>query len=102
MATTKIPHVSPADAATNAAKDLTAALAHPPNTALFAAIGDKQLNAIKQLEELFECITTPGTTATKCNTGDLRVHAPKTPDNTETLPRVQVKILEQKPQHIKT
>eukprot|EP00957_Ditylum_brightwellii_P028020 2115643-Ditylum_brightwellii.AAC.1 len=31
--TTKIPHVSPADAAINAAKDLTAALAHPPNTA---------------------------------------------------------------------
>eukprot|EP00957_Ditylum_brightwellii_P113742 8672171-Ditylum_brightwellii.AAC.1 len=29
------------------AKDLTAALAHPPNTSPFAAIGDEQLNAIK-------------------------------------------------------
>eukprot|EP00957_Ditylum_brightwellii_P041711 3158941-Ditylum_brightwellii.AAC.1 len=55
--TTKIPHVSPADAATNAAKYLTAALAHPPNTAPFAAIGNKQLNAIEQLAEVFQHIT---------------------------------------------
>eukprot|EP00957_Ditylum_brightwellii_P012261 926348-Ditylum_brightwellii.AAC.1 len=84
-ATTKIPHVSPADAATNAAKDLTAALAHPPNTAPFAAIGDEQLNAMKQLAEVFDRITT----ATKCNTRVPRVPAPKTPDTTDTLPRVQ-------------
>eukprot|EP00957_Ditylum_brightwellii_P132838 10129783-Ditylum_brightwellii.AAC.1 len=71
-ATTKIPHVSPADTATNAAKDLTAALAHPPNTEPFAAIGDKRLNVIKQLAEIFECITTQGTAATKGNTGDPR------------------------------
>eukprot|EP00957_Ditylum_brightwellii_P090380 6882569-Ditylum_brightwellii.AAC.1 len=84
-ATTKIPHVSPADTATNAANDLTAALAHPPNTAPFAAIGDKQLNAIKQLAKVFDHTTT----ATKCNTRDLRVPAPKTSDTTDTLPRVQ-------------
>eukprot|EP00957_Ditylum_brightwellii_P180065 13716977-Ditylum_brightwellii.AAC.1 len=84
-ATTEIPHVSSTDAATNAAKDLTAALAQPPNTAPFAAIGDKQLNAIKQLAEIFDSKTT----ATKCNTRDSRVPAPKTPDTTATLPRVQ-------------
>eukprot|EP00957_Ditylum_brightwellii_P061064 4634713-Ditylum_brightwellii.AAC.1 len=84
-ATTKIPHVSAAEAATNAAKDLTAALAHPPNTAPFAAIGNEQLNAIKHLAENFGRITT----ATKCNTRDPRVLAPKAPDTTDTLPRVQ-------------
>eukprot|EP00957_Ditylum_brightwellii_P158160 12038548-Ditylum_brightwellii.AAC.1 len=88
-ATTKIPHVSPVDTATNAAKDLTAVLAHPPNTALFAAIGDKQLNAIKQLAEIFEHVTTQGPAAIKGDTGDPRVQAPKNPNNTESLPRVQ-------------
>eukprot|EP00957_Ditylum_brightwellii_P026075 1971596-Ditylum_brightwellii.AAC.1 len=57
-ATTKIPHVSAAEAATHVAKDLTAALAHPPKTAPFAAIDNDQLNAIKQLAEIFDRITT--------------------------------------------
>ena len=52
-----LPHVSAEDAATQAAKDLTAVLTKPPKNAPFQAIGDEKLNAIRELAAIFSKVT---------------------------------------------
>eukprot|EP00957_Ditylum_brightwellii_P144729 11024877-Ditylum_brightwellii.AAC.1 len=46
---TRLPHISEEEAATQAATDLTAALQQHKEGALFAPVGDAQLNAIREL-----------------------------------------------------
>eukprot|EP00957_Ditylum_brightwellii_P212182 15367048-Ditylum_brightwellii.AAC.1 len=58
-ATTKLPHISPAEAATHAACNLTEALQNLPPNASFAPVGDKQLTAIKELAVNFQKAITP-------------------------------------------
>eukprot|EP00957_Ditylum_brightwellii_P101099 7704902-Ditylum_brightwellii.AAC.1 len=48
-ATTKLSHISPAEAATQAVRNLTVALQSQPINAPFKTIGDIQLAAIKEL-----------------------------------------------------
>ena len=58
----KLPHISAADAAMHAAKDLSAALTGPNTNAPFAALGDEQLQAIRQLASIFQKATQTGNT----------------------------------------
>ena len=53
-----IPTTFSVDAAMEAAKDLTAALRHPHPASLFAPISDPQLDALRQLAEIFSAHTT--------------------------------------------
>ena len=55
----KLPHISAAEAATHATKDLSAALRAPNTNAPFAALGDEQLQALRQLSSIFEKATHP-------------------------------------------
>ena len=55
----RLPHISAEEAATQAAKDLTAALQQHKQGAPFAPVGDAQLNAIRELASIFEELTAP-------------------------------------------
>eukprot|EP00957_Ditylum_brightwellii_P092224 7020934-Ditylum_brightwellii.AAC.1 len=57
--TTKLPHISPAEAATYAAHNLTEALQNLSPNAPFAPVGNKKLTAIKELAAIFQKATTP-------------------------------------------
>eukprot|EP00957_Ditylum_brightwellii_P166168 12650605-Ditylum_brightwellii.AAC.1 len=55
----KLPHISAAEAATQETKDLSAVLTAPNNNAPFAALGDEQLQAIQKLSSIFQKATHP-------------------------------------------
>jgi hypothetical protein len=88
-----MPKTSSADAATQAALDLIAALQNPTPAAPFATIGDEQLNAIRQLAAIFQAATTP---ASKLPSPSLRrvpispVASPRVPNTHVGSPRVPV------------
>eukprot|EP00957_Ditylum_brightwellii_P110058 8395199-Ditylum_brightwellii.AAC.1 len=56
----KLPHISAAEAAMHATKDLSAALTGPNTNAPFAALGDDQLQAIRKLASIFQKATHTG------------------------------------------
>ena len=56
-----MPATSAADAATDAARELTAALLNPAPASPFPALGTEQMAAIKQLAAIFTDATTPAT-----------------------------------------
>jgi hypothetical protein len=58
----KVPEVSPAHAATQAAQDLTEALLNPAPNVPFATVGATQRQALRQLAAIFEKLTTSKST----------------------------------------
>eukprot|EP00957_Ditylum_brightwellii_P059348 4505567-Ditylum_brightwellii.AAC.1 len=56
----KLPRISAAEAATHAAKDLSASLTGPNTNAPFAVLGDEQLQAIHKLAGIFQKATQTG------------------------------------------
>eukprot|EP00957_Ditylum_brightwellii_P129506 9878578-Ditylum_brightwellii.AAC.1 len=56
---TRLPHIFAEEAATQAAKDLTADIQQHKQGALFAPVGDAQLNKIRELTDIFEDLTVP-------------------------------------------
>eukprot|EP00957_Ditylum_brightwellii_P181821 13851588-Ditylum_brightwellii.AAC.1 len=54
LQSSKLPHISAAEVATHAVKDLSAALTGPNTHAPFAVLGDDQLQVICQLASIFQ------------------------------------------------
>eukprot|EP00957_Ditylum_brightwellii_P137884 10513008-Ditylum_brightwellii.AAC.1 len=88
MQYSKLTHISEAEAATHAAKDLSTALTGSNTNALFAALGDDQLQAIRKLASIFQTVT-----QTSDNVPPLRVMSKQVQSATRKeitpLPRVQ-------------
>eukprot|EP00957_Ditylum_brightwellii_P069387 5267407-Ditylum_brightwellii.AAC.1 len=57
LQSSKLPHIIAAEAATHAAKDLSAVLTGQNTNTPFAAMGDDQLQAIHQLASIFQTVT---------------------------------------------
>eukprot|EP00957_Ditylum_brightwellii_P036073 2732889-Ditylum_brightwellii.AAC.1 len=60
LQSSKLPHISAAEAATHAAKDLSTALTGLNINAPFAELGDDHLQAIRQLASIFQKATQTG------------------------------------------
>jgi hypothetical protein len=86
-ATSNMPRTSSADAATKAASSLIHALQNPAPAAPFAALGDRQQQALEQLANIFanSISTTPASPRVAKNFPILRQQSPRVP---EPSPRV--------------
>ena len=86
---TTMPATSSADAATEAARELTAALMNPSPASPFPTIGTEQMAAIKHLAAIFNVATSPITTSTVTPTTSippLPCITPTTSPSPATLP----------------
>jgi hypothetical protein len=81
----KMPALS--DAVIRAAIDLCWAIRNPSPSSPIAAIGDKQMDAIQQLSEIFSNATAPATSPPKQTSTPPKPASPP-PQETATLPRV--------------